>query len=125
MPAHADLRPVVWREMERLARLGLGAAERVSPLREKFVLNPQHPRAQVLSSRPQSDGFIRADEGSLLFRDASTRLRDLVPQELLSRAMPPEKGLEFRWTKIDEPDIRFMIEAVIWLATTPVLGPRA
>lgn len=39
MPANSDLRPFVWREMERLSRLGLGVPERVSSLLEKFVLD--------------------------------------------------------------------------------------
>jgi hypothetical protein len=121
MPAHADLRPVVWEEMRRLEALGLGTAERRSEHRERFLLQPGHPRAPVLSTRPEAKGFVRADEGSLLFRDASSQLRDIVPHDLATRAMPPKKGLEFRWTQIGPSDIRLLFELIIWLSSTDVL----
>jgi hypothetical protein len=124
MRAFDQLRPIVCDGMDRLERLGLGQRSRVSSSRDKFVLDPGHERAHLLTSRPDADGFIRADEGSLLFRDASDELRSAIPRQLVGRAMQSSsKGLEFRWTQLGPADVRLLFAIVEWLATSHV--PRS
>lgn len=109
---------MVWQEMAELQRLGMGEPVRVSELRDKFVLDVNHDRALALTNIPAADGFVRADTGSLLFRNASTRLRQSVPQDLASRAMASRKGLEFRWTQLNDADIKLLFALVVWIATS-------
>lgn len=122
MRTEAALRPFVWELMGRLEQAALGTHQRVSEQRDRFDLNRHHPAARTLSERPESRGFIRADRGSLLFRNASAQLRTAVPPELANRAMPSAKGLEFRWTQLDHSDIRRLFETVAQLAN---LQPEA
>ena len=106
-------REVAWEEMKLLEDAGLGHREVVSHLRDKFMLHVDHPKADRLTSRPEANGFIRADEDTLLFRDASSELRASLPEELIDQSTAhSEKGLEFRWTQIDESDVRRLFEAV-------------
>jgi len=100
--------------MERLAKLGLGRFEEVSDQRDKFLLNED--RSRGLATRA-TNGYVRADRGSLLFRAASLKLREAIPRELAERAMDSRKGLEFRWTRIDENDVRSLFDAVVRLGT--------
>src|SRR5688572_10230811 len=68
--ARTEKRGIVWQQMAELEKQRLGRREIVSDERDKFVLDPAHPAAARLTSRPNSRGFIRADRGSLLFRAA-------------------------------------------------------
>ena len=121
MRAFDQLRPIVWDGMDRLEKLGLGQRSRVSSSRNKFVLDPNHERAHLLTSRPDANGFIRADEGSLLFRDASAELRGAIPRQLTDRAMQgSKKGLEFRWTQLGPADVRLLFAVVEWMATSQI-----
>jgi hypothetical protein len=104
--------------MEISAAAGLGPVVEVSAARRKLVLRDDHPSARHLSLRPQSDGFVRADEGSLLFRHASRALEDAIPRQLLSRRMESAKGLEFRWTALGPEDVRILFACLRWLAVT-------
>jgi len=108
--------------MAALGAAGLGELVKVSEDRQKLVLHVDHPRALTLSERPEADGFIRADENSLLFRDAAPAVLDAVPRQLLARRMDSDKGLEFRWTVLSDDDIRLLHAIVRWLART---GGRA
>lgn len=106
-------REVAWEETKLLEDADLGHREIVSHLRDKFILHTDHPKATTLTSRPEANGFIRADEDTLLFRNASSELRASLPEELMNRSvLRSEKGLEFRWTQIDANDIRRLFEAV-------------
>jgi len=78
----------------------------------------------LLSDRPDADGFVRADENSLLFRNASPAVYDAVPRKLLKRRMDSNKGLEFRWTALSDDDIRMLFECIRWLACTGGEPPR-
>ena len=118
MRVESVLRPVVWEHMGRLEELGLGEREHVSEQRDRFVLHADHPRAETLSKRPKARGFIRADRGGLLFRDASPELRSTIPKDLADRAMDSSKGLEFRWTQLSSSDIGRLFGAVMQLASS-------
>ena len=108
----SEKRGVVWEEMLTLQTGGLGSRVRVSEQRDKFVLNPQHPAATGLTFRPEANGFVRADRGSLLFRNAAASLRSAVPTQLRLRAMKSAKGLEFRWTTLENADLRRLFQVI-------------
>ncbi len=112
-----ELRECVWSEMGLLETAGLGQRKKISELRDKFLLDSHHPSVDLLSDRPEADGFIRADKGSLLFRDATSKFIVCVPQHLKRQAMEnASKGLEFRWTQINGHDIRLLFSLVASLA---------
>lgn len=111
-------RAIAWAEMAELAASGLGRLVEVSPARRKVVLRVNHPHADLLTTRPEADGFIRADEDSLLFRDAAQSLIDAVPWQIVARQMDSSKGLEFRWTALSNADIRLLHATIRWLAET-------
>jgi hypothetical protein len=98
-------RELVWSEMKLLEDACLGWKETVSDDRDKFTLNASHQSAYRLSKRPDARGFIRSSSKSLLFRDASDELRRLLT-EPEDRSFISEKGVEFRWSDIDEAAIR-------------------
>jgi hypothetical protein len=125
MSVSERLRPVVRSEMGRLEELGLGTCVKVSELRDKFVLRGDFPRGTLLTFRPEANGFIRADPGGLLFRNASGYLRSCVPDPLLDRAKTSTKGLEFPWTRIDLADVRLLFAIVEWVAFTGSDVPSA
>jgi hypothetical protein len=104
--------------MLRLERDGLGYRERVSSGRDKFVLHQDHPAATSLSCRPEANGFIRADEASLLFRAASDGLRLQLEAIQPLRAMCSDKGFEMRWSTLEARDIERMFELVRSMART-------
>lgn len=116
MRSRSTKREVAWDEMKILEESGLGYCEVVSDLRDKFMLHADHPKADKLSRRPEANGFIRADENSLLFRDASDELKGLIPTHLLHSAIESGKGLEFKWTAIENADIRSLFYAARSLA---------
>jgi hypothetical protein len=107
-----EKRGVLWSGMGRLQELGLGRREIVSDQRDKFVLDPRHPASGRLTTQLHSDGFIRADRGSLLFRHASQGLRGAVPAGIRAKAMKSDKGLEFRWTRLDNDELRSLMAVV-------------
>jgi len=109
--ARTEKRGIVWQEMRRLEGLGLGTPEKVSELRDRFVLAPGHPAASKLISK-SGKGFIRADEGSLLFRNASQAFQSSISSGLRAKAMQSEKGLEFRWTQLSNEEILALLDAV-------------
>lgn len=117
MNCRSEKRTRVWEEMKKLDRVGLGRAEVVSQARDKFVLNVEHAEASQLSLRPSANGFIRADEHSLLFRDASELLRRMMAEDLVSLPMNYDKGIELGWGAVDEFQILRMFDAVAQLAT--------
>lgn len=105
-------RQVAWDQMLRLEQDGLGYRERVSLGRDKFVLQQDHPAATLLSRRPEANGFIRADEASLLFRAASDDLRLQLEAIQPLLAMRSDKGFEMRWSTLEARDIERMFELV-------------
>lgn len=125
MTIREERRALAWREMDALAASGLGQIVEVSPARRKLMLNLQHPRSALLSDRPEADGFIRADEDSLLVRDASAAVLDAIPRQLLQRRMASAKGLEFKWTTLSGLDVIHICHTVAWLADTGGLGPTS
>jgi hypothetical protein len=98
--------------MLRLEQDGLGYRERVSSGRDKFVLQQDHPAATVLSRRPEANGFIRADDASLLFRAVSDGLRLQLEAIQPLRAMRSDKGFEMRWSALEARDVERMFELV-------------
>lgn len=116
MSYRSEKRALVWEEMKKLERVGLGRVEVVSELRDKFVLNVEHAQASQLSLRPSAQGFIRADEDSLLFRNASESLKRMMEKDLVSLAVNYERGIEFGWGAVDEPTLLRMFDAVAQLA---------
>ena len=123
MTYRSERRATAWAEMAGLAAAGLGELVEVSQERRKLVLHINHPRAALLTERPTADEFLRADEGSLLFRDAAPALIDAIPRQLLARRMNSAKGLEFRWTVLADDDIRLLHALVRWLARTGGSSP--
>jgi hypothetical protein len=95
-----------------LEQEGMGYREQVSLGRDKFVLQQDHPSATVLSRRPEANGFIRADEASLLFRDVSEGLRLHLEAIQPLRAMRSDKGFEIRWSALAARDVERMFELV-------------
>jgi hypothetical protein len=111
------LRADVRGHMKRLAAAGLGTVSGTR-LRDVFVLDPTHPGATRLSPEAgKHENFIRSEDGSLLFRDASAAFAEAVDPALRRRAMTgSETGLEFRWTQIDKPELRSLFAAVLKVA---------
>jgi hypothetical protein len=105
-----------WEQMKILEDVGLGRREEFSQKRDKFKLHVDDPKTERLTNTPDAKGgFIRAEEGKLLFRNASSELLTVLPKELVDRSMNSEKGLEFRWTQIHESDIRLLFAAMGYL----------
>ena len=102
----SEKRGIAWAQMLVLERAGLGKRERVSDQRDKLVLNTAHPGALFLTDQPDADGFVRSDKGSFLLRHASDSLRAAVSASVRVLPMKSEKGLEFRWTVLENADIR-------------------
>jgi hypothetical protein len=100
--------------MKRLAAAGLGTVSGTR-LRDVFILNSAHPGASRLSPEAgKHENFIRSEDGSLLFRDASTTFVEALDSATRRRAMAgSKKGLEFRWTQIDKPELRSLFAAVL------------
>jgi len=110
-----ELRAFTWEQLKRVEKAGLGEAVEVSAHRDKLVLYPSHPAAVHLTTAPYADGFIRADKGSLLYRNASPEFIGSVPRSLAVKSMNSAKGLEFRWAQLSEADIRTLTDAVLHL----------
>ncbi len=108
------LRADVRGHMKRLTAAGLGTVSGTR-LRDVFILDPAHPGAVKLSPEAgKHENFIRSEDGSLLFRDPSSAFADALEPTLRRRATPgSEKGLEFRWTQIDKPELRALFAAVL------------
>ncbi len=109
MSDRSDKRTLVWEEMKALEDRGLGQRQVVSMDRDKFMLEPGHRYAYRLTSRPDANGFIRADSRTLLFRAASDELRQVLTQPQ-DRSIPSAKGVEFRWSDLDEATLRRFFE---------------
>lgn len=109
-------RAVAWEEIKKLEAAGLGRADVVSELRDKFLLDVTHREASQLSQRPSADGFIRADKASLLFRNASPRLTEMMSMQIGTRPVKRNRGIELNWSDLDESDIRSLFDAVKRLA---------
>ena len=111
------LRADVRGHMKRLVAAGLGTVSGTK-LRDVFILNPASPRSTRLSPEAgKHENFIRSEDGSLLFRDASAALVEALEPGLRRRAMAgSEKGLEFRWTQIDKPELRSLFAEVLEVA---------
>jgi hypothetical protein len=75
-------------------------------------VNTTNPRVTRLTSQPDSEGFIRSDNGSLLFRNASASVTMAVAPALKGKAVKSTKGLEFRWPSLEEGDIRTLFSIV-------------
>jgi hypothetical protein len=112
------LRADVRRYMKELATLGLGGV-RGTNRRDVFVLDVNHPGVIALSARAGGHtNFIRSEDGSLLFRDASSAFVAALDPALVRRSMMnSEKGLEFLWTQIDKPDLRSLFAAARQVAS--------
>jgi hypothetical protein len=108
----------VWQQFSRLEEFGLGARHVVSEHRDKFVLDASHPSASELTTRPQADGFLRADHGSFLVRAPSALLRASLPRLTVQAAATRPKGLEWRWSKLSIDALDAIFETVIGLADT-------
>lgn len=97
MRSEQKFRPTAVIQMKRLAALGLGEYEppRDGLSRDKFQLSADY--IGVLASR-ETDGFIRADASSLLFRAITGSVMSSFPDDLVRRAkVRPEKGLWLNW----------------------------
>jgi hypothetical protein len=83
-----------------------------------FILDPAHPGAIRLSPEAgKHENFIRSEDGSLLFRDASDTFIEALEPAVRRRAMTQsEKGLEFRWMQIDKPELRSLFATVLKVA---------
>jgi hypothetical protein len=123
--SRTEKRGIVWTEMGRLQELRLGRRVIVSDQRDKFVLEATHPAAARLTTQPNADGFIRSDRGGLLFRNASASLRGSVPSSMRADAMASSKGLEFRWTALDNASIRTLFDVVRKLAVGSDVAPSS
>jgi hypothetical protein len=99
--------------MKELQAAGLGTLGGTNR-RDVFVLDPAHPGASKLSSKAGvHENFIRSEDGSLLFRDAAPTLVEALQPALVRRSMiASDKGLEFRWTQIDKPELRALFSAI-------------
>lgn len=111
------LRADVRGHMKRLATAGLGTVSGTGR-RDVFILDPAHPGATRLSAEAgKHENFIRSEDGSLLFRDPSATFVEALEPAVRRRAMPgSEKGLEFRWTQIDKPELRSLFAVVLEVA---------
>jgi hypothetical protein len=120
-------REFVWQQMRLPEEAGLGRREEFSQNRDKFILDPENPKAMRLSFKPDAKGgFVRSDNGSLLFRKARPELGARLPEELLNRSMKrkKERGLEFGWGQINESDIKLLFAAVMGLAASQLPDAR-
>jgi hypothetical protein len=108
----SEKRGIAWAGMLVLERAGLGMCERVSDQRDKLVLDTAHPAASRLTNQADADGFIRSDKGSFLLRHASASLSAAVRTSVRGRPMKSDKGLEFRWTELENDDIRAIFRIV-------------
>ena len=111
------LRADVRGHMKRLAAAGLGTVSGTR-LRDVFILKPTHPGAIRLSPEAgKHENFIRSEDGGLLFRDASAVFVQALDPAIRQRAMASSsKGLEFRWTQIDKPELRSLFAKVLEVA---------
>ena len=119
MKSRTLLQKRVWFGMNVLAAAGLGKAKALSGgHRDNFILDRGHPIAErLVAQHPAKAGFIRSDNGGLLFRYASSQLRQSLPASLSAKAMPASrKGLEFRWGRLDRSDIAVLFGTVVGLA---------
>lgn len=121
----SQLRAFAWEQIKRLERAGLGEAIEVSSLRDKLVLQPGHPAATRLTTDPFANGFVRADTGSLLFRNAAPEFIRAVPRVLVQKRMNSMKGLEFRWTQLSEAEILTLADLVLRFAAPRHFEPTA
>lgn len=111
MTERSEKRKLAWDEMKALEDRGLGQRQVVSTDRDKFVLDPGHRYAYRLTSRPDANGFIRADSRTLLFRAASDELRQVLTQPR-DMSIPSPKGVEFRWSDLDDAALRRFFEGL-------------
>jgi 5-methylcytosine-specific restriction enzyme A len=122
----SEKRQIVWDEMLKLEQLGIGKRVFVSVLRDKFVLNVEFPNVERLTKDPKANGFVRADQHSLLFRYASEELRRKleIPEHLISVT---KKGLQLRWSVLDEMKIHRLFYVIRTLASpsTPIDRAKA
>jgi hypothetical protein len=100
--------------MKRLAAAGLGKVSGTTR-RDVFILDATHPGSTRLSPEAgRHENFVRSEDGSLLFRDPSPPFLEALETGLRRRAMASStKGLEFRWTQIDKPELRSLFAAVL------------
>jgi hypothetical protein len=107
------LRADVRSYMKELARLGLGKVGGTKR-RDVFVLDASHAGASALTAQAgKHKNFIRSEDGSLLFRDASsTFLTALDPALVRRRSLGSAKGLEFQWTQLDKPELKSLFTTV-------------
>jgi hypothetical protein len=108
--------------MLRLERAGLGSRQEVSIQRDKFMLDPNHGTATLLSRRLEANGFIRADENTLLFRDASEALYGRLAGVRPEIAVRSDKGFEVRWSSVDVADVERMFDT-LWLTVRGHVAP--
>ena len=111
-----QIRQFVWEEMYKLEEIGLGYREVVSKLRDKFMLSIEHSNADKLSKNPKSNGFIRADDDSLLLRYASDELMSAIPEDIRYLGKSIDKGLEFSWKNLNDNRVRSLFNCVKLIA---------
>jgi hypothetical protein len=113
------LRADVRRHMKELVGVGLGTLGGTKR-RDVFILDPSHPGATKLSPKAgEHENFIRSEDGSLLFRDAAPEFVTALEAGLVRRSMNgSDKGLEFRWTQIDKPELRALFAAIRTVAAS-------
>lgn len=115
-------RQVVWEEMRRLEDAGLGHCEWVSSSRDKFVLDASHPAATALTIRPGANGFVRADDDTLLFRAPSEAFRQGLVGIKPPLQSQSDKGYELRWSAVDISDIRQMFDVLRSIVPSSTAG---
>lgn len=111
MNSIAEKKQFVWTEMQKLELTGLGKCERFSDLRDKFVLNVEHPSASKLTDRPRANGFIRSDTKNLLVRYPSEDLRKQIKTQS-GAVKDSARGIEFRWSTLHLDDISRLFDVV-------------
>lgn len=107
---------MVWQHMGRLADAGLGTRDGSMDLRDKFALYDT-PRAALLTSTPQSNGFIRSSKDDLLVRRPSARLERELSYRLggvFRRDL--QKGLTFSWGKLSPSNINVIFDVILQVA---------
>lgn len=105
-------REQTWEAMGQLQEMGLGRREVVSDDRDKFMVNPAHPRVTLLTTQPDADGFIRSDGRSLLLRNPSATVKMGVPNNLTAKVKKSSKGWEFSWGTLEEFEIEKLFAVV-------------
>lgn len=113
MDHRSHRRALVWEQMLRLEKAGLGKRDEVSPQRDKFLLNQDLAALSQVTRLPTADGHIQSTKNALLFRDAASPFVDRLPEGLRQRAVPSRLGLEFRWTKLQDVDIRVLFDTFL------------